>query len=172
MKRLLVLGVVLVAAGTAAAQVPAVVRPMIGQGVRQLNVSGSMDDNGDDLGLSLSGRGGYFVMDGIEVGGGLGFSTRGDMKTISVLGFGEYNFDMGSPLVPYAGASLGFAWSDTGSDSDSYVELTGWGGARFFFVDYAALGAELALKCASQDRYNQYEDSLDWVLRLNTSWYF
>ncbi|MBT3296941.1 MAG: hypothetical protein HN919_20375 [Verrucomicrobia bacterium] len=157
----------LVLAGVAAA-----VEPMIMQGTRAVSVSGSLDDDGEDIGVNLNGRYGQFISDGIEAGGYAGFGSRGDNKDLSVGAFGEYSFDMGSQVVPYAGGSAGFAWIDRGPTDDSYFELQAWGGARYFFIDYAALGCDLVMKFATEDVYNRGEDAIDWVIRLSTKWFF
>lgn len=159
-------------AGLALAQPSDGVKPLLKQGTRQISVGGSLDDNGEDIGLFLSARGGYFVMDNAEVGVGASAGTRGDFKSLGVAAFGEYNIPLGGPLVPYAGASAGLAWADTGIDDNTYLECAIWGGARFFFIDYAAIGCDLAILVATDDVYNGGEDAFDWVLRLNTSWFF
>ncbi|NQU39348.1 MAG: hypothetical protein HQ523_05300 [Lentisphaerae bacterium] len=149
------------------------VQPMMMQGAREIALSGSLDDDGEDMGLSLSGRYGFFLVDGVEAGayGGLGFRGS-DSKDLSLGVFGEYNFDQGGALVPYAGGGAGWAWMDRGAADDSYLELQGWGGAKYFFVDYAAIGVELVLKVASEDVYNGYDDGIDWLFRLTTRWFF
>ena len=80
--------------------------------------------------------------------------------------------DLGSQLVPYVGGSVGLLWVDTERDSDTAIEASGYGGARYFFVDYAAIGAALVLNVATEDMYNGGEDAIDWTAVLNTSWYF
>ena len=149
------------------------VGPMLMQGAREVAVSGSLDDNGEDVGLSLNGRYGQFITDGVEAGVYGGVGLRGsDSKDFSIGAFGEYNFDQGSLLVPYAGGSAGLAWMDRGDMDQSYLELQAWGGAKYFFIDYAAFGGELVLKFASEDIYNGYEDGIDWVFRMTTRWFF
>ncbi|MBL7076967.1 MAG: hypothetical protein ISS31_05820 [Kiritimatiellae bacterium] len=169
MKRVVALaaGMMVVASMAAAAQ------PLMVQGVREIGVSGMMDDNGEHLGLSLNGRYGSFVVDGIEAGvyGGVALRGSGDRNTSLGL-FSEYNFDLGGPLVPHIGIGLGLGWSDIGIKHDSYIELEAWGGAKYFFIDYAAFGADVGVLYATEDIYNGYDDPIDWVLRLNTRWFF
>jgi hypothetical protein len=148
------------------------VEPMIMQGTRAISVGGSLDDDGEDVGVDLNGRYGQFIADGIEAGGYAGFGSRGDNKDLSVGAYGEYNFDMGSQVVPYAGGSAGFAWMDRGDEDDSYFDLQAWGGAKYFFIDYAALGCDLVLKFATEDVYNHGDDAIDWAIRLSTKWFF
>ncbi len=163
----LVVGLMVVASAVLAAQ------PLMVQGVRELGVSGMLDDNGEHLGLTLNGRFGYFVVDGIEAGvrGGVALRGSGDRNVTTGL-FSEYNFDMGGSLVPHMGLGLGMGWSDVGTKHDSYVEVEVWGGAKYFFIDYAAFGLDVALLYATEDVYNGYDDPIDWILRLNTRWFF
>ena len=160
--------IVVFAAGPALA-----VMPMINQGTKSLGVSGTLDDTGNDFRLALSGSGGYFLMDYIEVGVGVGASLIGsDYKEFGASVFGEYNFDLGMPVVPIAGASAGFEWADWDGDSDGYVSLGLWGGAKYFLVDYAAIRGTFQLSLASKDVYNGGEDKMDWAFVLGTQWYF
>jgi len=169
MKRVVVLTAVflVVASGAAAAQ------PLMVQGVRELGVSGLLDDNGDHLGLMLDGRFGYFVVDGIEAGVYGGVALRGSGNRDVTIGlFSEYNFDMGGPMVPHVGLGVGTGWSDIGTKHDNYVEIEAWGGMKYFFIDYAAFGFDLALQYATEDIYNGYDDPIDWAIRLSTRWFF
>lgn len=149
------------------------VNPMLTAGTRALHVSGTIDDDGDDLGMSLDLSAGQFVMDYIEAGLQLRLGFRGsDTKDFRLAMYGEYNFELGAQIVPYAGGTAGLGYWETRFDDETYLELTVYGGARYFFVDYAAIGADLALKAASADVYNGGQDSFDWVIRLRTTWYF
>jgi hypothetical protein len=156
-----------VASTTLAAQ------PLMVQGVREFGVSGMLDDNGEHLGLMLDSRFGYFVVDGIEAGVYGGVALRGSGRRDIALGlFSEYNFDMGGSLVPHVGTSIGVGWSDIGTKHDTYMELEAWGGLKYFFIDYAAIGFDVALQYATEDVYNGYDDPIDWALHLNTRWFF
>jgi hypothetical protein len=161
------IGLMVVASTTLAAQ------PLMVQGVREFGVSGMLDDNGEHLGLMLDARYGHFVVDGIEAGVYGGVALRGSgSRDISLGLFSEYNFDMGGPVVPHVGLGLGMGWSDIGMDHDSYLEIEAWGGMKYFFIDYAAFGLDVALQYATEDVYNGYDNAIDWVLRLSTRWFF
>ncbi len=148
-------------------------QPLMVQGVREVGLSGFLDDNGEHLGLMLDGRFGYFLVDGIEAGVYGGVALRGSGNRDTSLGlFSEYNFDIGGPMVPHVGLGLGMGWSDIGTKHDSYVELEAWGGVKYFFIDYAAFGLDLALQYATEDVYNGYDDPIDWAIRLSTRWFF
>lgn len=151
------------------------VEPMLDAGTMAFSMSGRMDNDGEDVGLFLDGRGGFFPVDYLETGLFGGFGFRGsDYRNLSLGIYGEYNFLLDYVIVPYAGASAGLAWFKDGfSDADgSYLEGQVWTGLRYYFIDYAAVGCEFALLFATKDVYNRYEDAADWVLRLKTSWYF
>ena len=147
--------------------------PSLLMGTRSMNVSGALSDNGDDFVVSLQGAYGYFFQDFMQAGAFAGIQLIGSAYTMFSGGvFGEYNVDLGSQLVPYVGGSVGLLWLDTEWDSDTAIEASGYGGARYFFVDYAAIGAALVLNVATEDMYNGGEDAIDWTAVLNTSWYF
>lgn len=147
--------------------------PSLLLGTRALNVSGMLGDNGDDIEMSIQGKYGYFYQDFTEIGAFLGLELVGsDYKAVNAGVFGEYNIDLDTQIVPYVGASAGLMWMDWDGDSDMAIEVTGYGGARYFFVDYAAIGAELAVKLATEDMYNRGQDAIDWAINLNTSFYF
>jgi len=149
------------------------VTPMLMQGTRSLNISGSLDDDGEDMNITAAASYGYFIMDYVEVGISVGAMFAGsDDKLISGGVFGQYNIDIGGQLVPYAGAGIGLIWWDTEFDSDTYLAASAFGGARYFFVDHAAVGARLAVSIASDDIYNGGEDAADWMVLVDTSWYF
>ncbi len=158
---------------TSLVALPIMAQPMLQQGTRAVGLSGRIDDDGDDLGVFMSGSAGYFIMDYVEVGIAVSGGFRGsDFKTLSVGGYGEFNFDIGSDLVPYIGAQAGLTWYDTKFDDDTVLEFGAYGGARYFFINYAAIGADLLVKAATEDIYNGGKDATDWVIRLLTTWYF
>ncbi len=147
--------------------------PMLTQGTRSLNVAGSLDDDGEDMNVVAAASVGYFFMDYIQVGVNVSALIMGsDNKFLDAGVFGEYNVDIGSALVPYVGAGIGLGWWDTEIDSDTVFSANGYGGARYFFVDYAAIGAKLDIAVASEDIYNRGEDAMDWTVLVDTSWFF
>ncbi len=161
---LIVMGIVSVATSA---------EPLMVQGVREVGISAMLDDDGEDLGLTLNGRFGYFVVDGVEFGVYSTVALRGSGNRRASLGLlGEYNFDMGGPLVPHIGIGMGCGWSDFAEESDGFFETELWAGGKYFFLDTAAFGLDLALVYASADVYNGYDDALDWLMRINTRWFF
>ncbi len=172
-KMMMMAAAVAVAGVMVAEQARAAAVPSLLMGTRSMNVSGMLGDNGDDFEVAMSGAFGYFFQDFIQAGVFLGVEVVGsDYKSVDGGVFGEYNVDLGSQIVPYVGASVGLIWVDWDVDSDTAIEATGYGGARYFFVDYAAIGAELVVGVATEDIYNGGEDAVDWAVYVNTSWYF
>ncbi len=172
-KRMIMAGVVVFATVAIGIQQAAAVSPMLMQGTQALRIGGSLSDNGDDMVVSLSGMYGRFMLDYVEVGVMLsGYFIGSDYKSLVGSLYGEYNVDLGGQVVPYVGASVGLNWLDTPFGSDTAIEVSGYGGARYFFVDHAAIGAELAVLAATEDMYNGGEDAVDWIARILTSWYF
>ncbi len=174
MKRMMMMAAAVAVAGVMVAeQARASAVPSLLMGTRSLNVSGMLGDNGDDFEIDMNGSFGYFFQDFIQAGVFVGIELVGsDYKAVDAGVFGEYNIDLGSQIVPYVGASIGLIWMDWDGDSDTAIEATGYGGARYFFVDYAAIGAELVVGVATEDIYNGGEDAVDWAIYVNTSWYF
>ncbi len=172
-KMMLMAAAVAVVGVMVAGQALAVAVPSLMMGTRSVNVSGMLGDNGDDFEIAMNGSFGYFFQDFIQAGAFVGIDLVGsDYKAFNGGVFGEYNVDLGTQIVPYVGASVGLIWVDTEWDSDTAIEATGYGGARYFFVDYAAIGAELVIGVATEDIYNGGEDAVDWAAYVSTSWYF
>jgi hypothetical protein len=94
----------------------------------------------------------------------------------------EYNIVMSEEalMVPYVGAAgaLTYASRDWGIyDEDNTVfEFSAYVGVRYFIVDNVAIGTAARLFMATDDIYidsdGKMEDSFDWDLILNTSFYF
>ncbi len=143
------------------------------QGTREIGVSGLLDPSGGDgADIMLAGSYGYFIQDNIEVGGGAGYADISISTTYSLYGFGEYNFDLGGPMVPFAGAQLGWAKTEVDLglfevDQDA-VELALYGGAKYFLAENIAISGQLNLKVASEDIYvnDDDADSVDVTLTL------
>ncbi len=147
--------------------------PTIAQGTRALSVQGAIDNDGGDMGAQFGVTAGQFIMDYMEAGVRLNAGFRGsDFKNISLAGYGEYNFELQMLWFPYVGGSLGLGYMDYPDDDDTFLELQAYGGARYFIVDYASIGGELALKLATEDIYNKGKDSFDGEIRIRTTWYF
>ena len=154
---------------------------MLNAGTRTLSVAGRIDKD-EDVNAALSCMGGYFVMDNVEVGAlaSVGWLAGGDLITIGAGVYGEYNLVLqeGSPIVPYVGAQGAFAHVsfDDGDfdDSETAIELMGWGGAKFYLVENLAIGAALRVMVATEDIYfgDGEMDSTDWDIILRTTFYF
>ena len=154
---------------------------MLGAGTRTLSVAGSVNQT-SETDIDLSCMGGYFIRDNIEVGcaGGLGWRDGGDFLTLFAGVFGEYNYLLAAdnPVVPFAGASVGVAhWSfDDGTfdESETAIEVTGYGGAKYYLVENLAIGAELRVMVATEDIYvgDDEMEGMDIVGLLRTSFYF
>lgn len=109
---------------------------------------------------------GYFVVDNLEVGGSVNFSDD-DLATSFGLGpFVEYNFDEGSQLIPFVGASLEYGHGEVGDLSSDAAVFGGYGGARFFLTENVAIGARLELDWATDDIYAKDDTTTDLDIRL------
>jgi opacity protein-like surface antigen len=125
------------------------------------------------LGLGL----GHYVVDNIEVGGRLEVFND-DVLTLYAFGpFVEYNFDLGTPLVPFVGASLLYANAeiDLGpieEDEDALI-FSLYGGVKYFVTEDLSVFILLDVDWATEEIFaddNDVEDtdfSIRWGLRYN-----
>jgi len=154
---------------------------MLGAGTRTLSVAGNIDKT-DEMNIDLSCSGGYFIMDNVEVGceAGIGWFDGGDMLMLGAGVYGEYNLVLSedSPIVPYAGAAAGIMhWAldnDVVDESETAIEIMGYGGAKYYLVENLAIGAALRVMVATEDIYmgDDEMESMDWDIILRTSFYF
>lgn len=175
MKRLAVaLGLV----GFLSGQSPAA---MLGEGTREVSVSGSLEQDDSTI-LTLAFTGGYFVRHALEVGGAIELETAGSAYTQTHFGgFAEWNWDTKLPVIPYAGTYLGAVYANVRDEgSDTAMEWSGWGGAKCYLMENLAFGAQLQFWMATDRIYATGSDghghteygSSEWGFILRTSFYF
>jgi hypothetical protein len=154
----------LIALALAAASVQAAT---LKEDTQELRLSGLLDP--DTAGGTLFRAGvsyGYFVADNFQVGGSLRFSDDDQSTGVGLGPFVEYNFDYGSQLIPFVGASLEYGHGEVGDVSSDAVVFGGNGGARFFLTENVAIGARLALDWATDEIYADDGDTTDVDIRL------
>ncbi len=154
---------------------------MLNKGVRELSVAGSIDKT-DEMNVMVSGRGGYFLMDFVEVGVGAGVSwlEGGDVTTYTGGVFGEYNLPLEAlpTVVPFCGAaaSVTHVSIEIGDfeESDTAVEGAAYGGAKYYLVDNLCLALQATVMVASEDIYMGEDEmeAFDWVLSMVTRFFF
>ncbi len=183
MKKLIfaiVLGIALVATVSWASDVT----PNLDKGTKQLRLYGSYDGNTPlDYQFVLGGGFGYFFWDNFELGIVAGWQSN-DLADDYELGVvGEYNFNFGSPWVPFIFA--GALWTGVELDDSVYNEADeidddAWlgrfgGGIKYFFRDSVSLGMSVNYDIASKDIYPDEDGNVDdynWTALLNLSFYF
>ncbi len=171
MKKLWIASVSLMALFAVAVEQSLAVTPMIAEGTRSFTLSGAINDNGNDVGIALNARAGYFFMDHVEAGIQASAGAYGSDWWTEVGGYGNYHFDIGSPLVPYVGIGIALNYTDDRHFDDLILMVNGRGGVRYFFVDHAAIGTALVISAATEKIYPGSK-STDWDIRFFTSWYF
>jgi len=154
---------------------------MLGAGTRTLSVAGTVNQT-DEMNISLGCMGGYFIRDNVEVGcaAGLDWLDGGDVLALGVGVYGEYNFplELGSPIVPYAGGAVAIAHrsvdTDFADDSETAIEVAGYGGVKYYVVEALAIGAELQAMFATEDIYmgDGEMEATDIVGIVRTTFYF
>ena len=144
-------------------------------GNQELVVGGLLDpDTAADTQFDLSVKYGYFVADYLEVGGAAAISDNDAISTYGIGGFVEYNFDLGTEVVPYVGAGLGWynvEYDIIDEDNDA-IEFAGYGGVKYFIVQNIAISGELEYDWASEEIYPEDDDISDTNLQLNLAMRF
>ena len=124
-------------------------------GTQEVRLDGMIDFEsawGTDIDFNLGY--GYFVLDSIEIGGGITLMNNDEWTAWGLSAFGEYNFDLGMELVPFAGVGLGWGTYDFDKgDSNSAFILAGYAGVKYFIVDNVAIVAKLQTEWASEKVY-------------------
>ncbi len=178
------LAAIMLFGGTALAQQPAAVQPLLDVGVKELGLSGNIDlegpGGGPDVAFSLTY--GYFFTRYLQVGPFASFSRSefpiggGQTNTITQYGLGvfaDYHLDgydwiRHAVSVPYFGINVGldFTDDDIGDDSSglSFVPRLG---VKWFFRDYVAVDTNFYLAWASDDIYVRDGKQENWDFGIN-----
>ena len=134
------------------------VTPNLDKGTNVLEGAGTINVMGDEVQIQLAY--GRLVADGIEVALVAGLRDN-DFYMSTELGVrAEYNFALGSALVPFLGA--GVAWADAEADdsdldTDAAV-FSGTGGVKYFIRDDVALGLSGSYLVATDDIFVDSEE--------------
>ena len=131
----------------------------IDQGTKELGLSGGVDfDSAVDTRIDFALSYGYFVRDAVELIGEVEVSDDDISTRYSFGGGAEYNWDLGSEWVPYAGASVLFSGTDKdvgGSDNAAVGKVSL--GAKYFLRDSVAPYVAVDYKIASEDIYPELD---------------
>ena len=177
MRTLLVAAMVMALAVTASGQ-------MLSAGTSELKVEGGIDfDTSDGTLIDFGILYGMYIYDYLE--GGLALRlTDSDSITVWRIGvFGQYDFDLGTELVPYLGAGLSLASYEATYDtvvvmadgtsvrsseeeSDNAIVLSGTAGVKFYIAENVAISTALVLEWASEDIYAEEDDFQDTDARI------
>lgn len=149
----------------------------IGKGAKEIGAFGSISDTtmefdgaeSESLSATVQANFGYFVTDGLQVGGAVfnqqskdeftsgGTTSESETSTMGLDGFAKYHFyKKGQTVVPYVGAQLGYVSStttdDEGNESDgTAISYGAMGGAKFFVSESVSFNAELNYKLYELD---------------------
>lgn len=156
MKKLLILAAVLSMTLSAHAA-------LLEAGMNELDLSGMVDfDSAVGTQLDLEVFYGYFFIDYLETG--VGFKTHADDDyTLWAIGPGaEYNFDLGTELVPYVGADIRYAQIDADAIEETSTYIIGAEvGVKYFITEYLAISTSLNAEYAGKDIYSDKDG--EWV---------
>ncbi len=159
--------------------------PMLNQGAKELALSGTLEfPDFEKIDFDIDTSYGYFFRDGWELGIRALGSDLGGVERFDVSGFTEYNFNRGSNIVPYLGASVGlanFSYDEGSFDASTNLDADGTAtvfeiqaGIKWFIRPYMAISTAIGFNVASDDIYaadNNLEDNLTRV-RVGLRYYF
>ncbi len=160
---------------------------LLPKGTSELDVSGLLDFKsfaGTSIGADLAY--GYFFVDYLELAGRFQFSKDDNFTTWAVGPEAEYNFDIGTEIVPFIGGSFLYkqtqtkvaVTTETGTtqqDEDDNAIVFGFhGGVKYFITEYLALSAALELSLATKEVFPSDGDlsKSDAGIRLDMSVFF
>lgn len=131
--------------------------PMLSQGTQEVRLGGGIDmDTFADTRLDLQVGYAYFLQDLWQVGGLFDIQNDDFVTFWAIGGFTEYNFDMGTELVPYIGGALYFSGADVEElDSNEAVLAEASLGGKYFFRPQIALFSQLDFRFASDDVFDE-----------------
>ncbi len=144
---------------------------------REIGLSGVIDfDTPSGRLIDLNVFGGYFIADYLEIGLKGSYRDDDDSTFWSIGPHGEYNFDIGTELVPYLGLSLDYAHCDYDAldSSDSALVIGFQAGAKYFITEYFALDAAFVFEHANSDLYASDDDlkNHDERIELGVRYFF
>jgi opacity protein-like surface antigen len=130
----------------------------------RLEASTDISDTEDNAHAAVVGGLGWYHWERVLFGGYVSFEKKdadsywGVSDVWGLGGYGEYHFNMDSPVVPYLGASLGFLDGD--KKEDTTFVMAGSGGIKVFVTDRVAISGQLNLNWADANIYDyDWEDS-------------
>lgn len=113
---------------------------------------------------------GYFVFDNIAVGGLLDWGYDGNHMGLGLGGFGEYNFDLDSPVMPYIGLRIQYCFGDyyRNPAGHNYLLFEPAVGTKVFLSEYIAIYLELYYDLASEKAFIQDNKEKNYDIGLKT----
>lgn len=122
---------------------------------RVLRINGMIDPEveNDDADLNLEVAAGVAVAPFNELGILIGHMDSGYADTTEVLFYAEDTYDVGLPVLPYASAGIGYAWSKTDTEdvNSMFGELEA--GVKYMVTDHHALGIGAEFSYSLEDIY-------------------
>ena len=148
----------------------------INKDTKELRLSGTVDfDTAAGTYVAIDPGFGYFVADGIELGGEVSYADDDVASLYGFQVFAEYNVDLGAELVPFVGGSLGWRRFDAKDlDNKDAATIGATGGAKYFVSDDLAISGQAEVLWATDDIFadkGKTKDT-DWRLTIGLRYYF
>lgn len=148
---------------------------LIYAGAQEIRLAGGVDFDsaaGDQINLDVGY--GFFFVDYIETALQIIWQDNDISSVWGLGGFVDYNYDLGTPLVPYVGGGLSFLNYDSGAESGSTIAARLELGLKAFVTDNMAITSAFQFDVAGDDIYVEDDgfDNMDMRLLFGLRYFF
>ncbi|MGD9875047.1 MAG: hypothetical protein AB7T27_12380 [Kiritimatiellia bacterium] len=140
---------------------------LLEQGVSEVRLSGLVDfETADDTLFVLDVFYGIFLADYFEAGLAMGLRESDSLSLWKIGPEAEYNYDLGTELVPFIGGGIFYGRYDAGGEKGSGVVIKTDAGIKYFVAEGVAISAAAVLEWASEDVYSEKGGVTDLDTRI------
>lgn len=140
---------------------------LLEQGVSEVRLNGLMDfETADGTLFSMDVFYGIFFVDYFEAGLAMGLRESDSLSLWKVGPELEYNFDLGTELVPFVGGGIFYGRYDADREKGNGVVIKTDAGIKYFVAEEVAISLAAVLEWASEDVYSEEGGLTDLDARL------